>query len=198
MKIPATIRAGDTIKWRDLPTTDVLGAPIDGSTHGLTYYLRTNHTHQGATVAGVTVPGAPNGTGWNFTITSTTSAGFVADTWFWQAIATANVGGAKLTLGSGSLVVEASLAYTGTPSKFDGRTQARIDLEAVQAAIRSMVSGGAVAEYTIGNRRLKKMELADLLALESKLKADVVREERAAMIANGMGDPRKVYVRFTR
>ena len=78
---------------------DVFGAPIDGSTHGLTYYLRTNHNHQGATVAGVTVVGTPQGSGWTFTISAATSAGFVADTWYFQAIATANVGGAKTTLG---------------------------------------------------------------------------------------------------
>jgi hypothetical protein len=66
----------------------------------------------------------------------------------------------------------------------------------VQAAIRSIISGGAVAEYTIGSRRLKKMEMADLLALESKLKAEVKREQAAAMVANGLGNPHNLFVRF--
>ena len=192
MKIPARIRAGDTIKWRDMPAQDVLGNVIDSSSWTLTYYLRTNTNHEGATVVGTTYQ-----QGWEFTIAAGTSTGFDAGQWFWQAIAS-NAGGEKLTLGAGQLTVDPALSYEGLPHAYDGRTQARKDLEAVQAAIRSMVSGGAVAEYTIGTRRLKKMELADLLALESKLKADVVREERAAMIANGMGDPRKIHVRFTR
>jgi hypothetical protein len=198
VKIPSKIRAGDTVVWADLPTVDTFGAPVDGSTHGLTYFLRTNHNHQGATVAGVTVVGTPQGGGWTFTISSTTSAGFVADTWYWQAIATANAGGAKATLGSGSLVVEPSLSYTGQPGAFDGRSQAQKDLEAVQGAIRSLMSGGAVQEYRIGTRSLKRYELADLLTLESKLKADVARENKAAMIANGLGNPHNLYVRFGR
>jgi hypothetical protein len=70
------------------------------------------------------------------------------------------------------------------------------DLAAVQAAIRAMVSGGAVAEYTIGTRRLKKMELTDLLQLEGKLKAEVKREQAAALMANGLGNPFNLFVRF--
>jgi hypothetical protein len=53
-----------------------------------------------------------------------------------------------------------------------------------------------VAEYTIGSRRLKKMEMADLLALESKLKVEVKREQAAAMVANGLGNPHNLFVRF--
>jgi hypothetical protein len=113
-------------------------------------------------------------------------------------VATANTGGAKTTLGNGSLVVEPSLVYAGQPSAFDGRSQAQKDLESVQAAIRSLMSGGAVQEYRIGNRNLKRYELADLLALETKLKADVAREQKAAMIANGLGNPHNLFVRFGR
>ena len=198
VKIPSKIRAGDTVVWADDPTVDVFGAPIDGSNHGLTYYLRANHNHQGATVAGVTVVGTPQGSGWTFTISSATSAGFVADTWYFQAIATANAGGAKTTLGSGSLIVEPSLVYTGAPAKFDGRSQAQQDLDACQAAIRSLMSGGAVQEYRIGTRSLKRYDLAELLALESRLKAQVARENKAALIANGLGNPHNLFVRFGR
>jgi hypothetical protein len=196
VKIPSKIRAGDTVVWRDEATVDVFGAPIDGSNHSLTYYLRTNHNHQGATVAGVTVVGTPAGSGWTFTIPAATTAGFVADDWYFQAVATANAGGAKTTLGSGSLTVEANLAYAGQPSAFDGRSQAQKDLDAVQAAIRSLMSGGAVQEYRIGTRNLKRYDLAELLALESRLKAVVARENKAAMIANGLGNPHNMFVRF--
>jgi hypothetical protein len=196
VNIPAQIRAGDTVQWRDDAARDNLGNVIDGSNHGLTYYLRTNHNHQGATVAGVTVPGTPSGAGWTFTIAKTTTDGFVADQWFWQAVATANVGGAVTTIGAGQLTVLPGLDYSGQPSAFDGRTQAQKDLDAVQAAIRSMISGGAVAEYTIGSRRLKKMEMADLLTLEGKLKAEVKREQAASMAANGLGNPHNLFVRF--
>lgn len=178
--------------WRDEPTVDVLGAAIDSSNHSLTYYIRFNRNNHGATVTGVA-----DGTGWRFTISSVVSGGFHEDDiGYWQAVATAVVGGAKTTLGSGTFEVEPNLAYTGTPAAIDARSQAQKDLDAVQAAIRSLMSGGAVQEYRIGTRNLKRYDLAELLALESRLKAVVARENKAAMIANGLGNPHNMFVRF--
>jgi hypothetical protein len=142
--------------------------------------------------------GSPFDSGWEFTISAGTSAAFDAGVWYFQAVATALSGGEKTTLGSGQIEVLPSLGYAGAPGAFDGRSQAQKDLDAVQAAIRSLMSGGAVQEYRIGTRSLKRYELADLLALESKLKADVARENKAAMIANGLGNPHNLYVRFGR
>ena len=189
MNIPPSIRAGDTIRWRDPSAVDVFGAPITSASHGLTYYLRTNTASEGASVVGTAYD-----SGWELTISATTSAAFDAGQWYWQAIATA--GSEKLTLGAGQLEVQPALSYAGTPGAFDGRSQAEKDLDAVQAAIRAIVSGGAVAEYTIGSRRLKKMEMTDLITLESKLKAEVKREQAAALQAQGLGNPHNLFVRF--
>ena len=187
--IPPLIRAGDTIKWRDDAGVDNLGNEITSATWTLTYYLRTNTASEGATVVGTAY-----GTGWEFTITAATSAGFDAGNWYWQALATYST--EKLTLGAGQVEVVAALNYAGTPGAFDGRSQAQKDLDAVQAAIRALVSGGVVREYTIGNRSLKKYEMADLLQLESKLKAEVKREQMAELMANGQGNPHNLFVRF--
>jgi hypothetical protein len=188
MRIPATARSGDTVRWRDAPFRGTLRESISAETHALSYIIR-GQAGQGATVQGV-----PAGQEWTFVFVPQ----LVPGTYYWQAVAVEIGGTEQTTAGAGSLEILPNLAFSGTPGEYDGRSQARKDLEACQAAIRSLVSGGAVAEYTIGNRRLKKMELSDLLALESKLKADVVREEAAMMIANGMGDPRKLHVRFRR
>ncbi len=190
VNIPATIRAGDTVKWRDDASVDAFGAAVTSSTWTLTYYLRTNTASEGATITGTAY-----GQGWELTIAAATSAGFDAGQWYWQAIATA--GSEKLTLGAGQLEVLAALNYAGTPGAFDGRSQAQQDLDAVQAAIRAMVSGGAVAEYTIGSRRLKKLPLTELLQLEAKLKSDVKREQAADLAANGLGNPHNLFVRFS-
>ena len=189
MNIPSQIRAGDTIQWRDDAGVDNLANAISSSDYTLTYYLRTNTASEGATVVGTAY-----GTGWAFAIAAGTSTGFDAGQWFWQAVATKT--GSTVTLGAGQLSVLAALNYTGTPGAVDGRTQAQQDLAAVQAAIRAMVSGGAVAEYSIGSRSLKKMATTDLLQLESKLKAEVKREQAAALIANGLGNPFNLFVRF--
>jgi hypothetical protein len=189
MRIPSTIRAGDTITWRDDATVDNLGNAITSSTHTLRYYLRTNTASEGATVTA-----AAFGNGWESTISATTSAAFDAGTWYWQAIASA--GSSVITIGVGQLAVVAALAYTGTPAAVDGRSQAEQDLAAVQTAIRSIISGGGVQKYTIGSRSVEKMKLEDLLTLESRLKAEVAREQKANAIANGLGNPHAMFVRF--
>ena len=189
MNIPSEIRAGDTIKWRDIPGADNLGNVISSSDYTLTYYLRTNTSTEGATVVGTAY-----GTGWEFTIAAATSADFNEGQWYWQAVATKT--GSTVTMGSGQLTVLRSLSYTGTPGAVDGRSQAEQDLAAVQAAIRAIVAGGVAKEYTIGNRNLKKYDMADLLQLESKLKAEVKREQMADLIANGLGNPHNLFVRF--
>jgi hypothetical protein len=189
VQIPSTIRAGDTVQWRDISGADNLGNVIDSGSWSLSYYLRTNTASEGATVVGTAY-----GTGWEFTIAAGTSTGFDAGQWYWQAVATKT--GSTVTMGSGQLTVLRSLSYTGTPGAVDGRSQAQQDLDAVQAAIRAIVAGGVAKEYTIGNRNLKKYDMADLLQLEAKLKAEVKREQMADLIANGLGNPHNLFVRF--
>ncbi len=189
MNIPSEIRAGDTIQWRDVAGVDNLGNEVSSSDYTLTYYLRFNAASEGATVVGTAY-----GTGWQFSIAAATSVNFDAGIWYWQAVATKT--GSTITLGSGQSTVLAALSYSGTPAALDGRSQAQKDLDAVQAAIRAIVSGGVVRQYTIGNRSLSKYDLTDLLALETKLKADVNREQKAQLIANGLGNPFNLFVRF--
>jgi hypothetical protein len=191
VNFPARITEGDTVKWRDDASTDVFGNAISSPTGWtLTYYFRFDRNNHGATAVGTAY-----GQGWQFSLTAATTEGFHPDdTGYWQAVATK--AGETVTLGSGQFEIDANLAYTGTPAAVDNRSQAQKDLDAVQAAIRPRFSGGAVAEYTIGSRRLKKMELADLLALESNLKASVKREQAAQLQANGLGNPHNLFVRF--
>ena len=190
MNIPKKIYAGTTIKWRDDAAVGPLNESITSGTGNwsLTYYLRTNTNHEGHTVVGTSY-----GTGWEFTISATDSAGFDAGDWFFYA--EASKGSEKFTLGNGQLEVLASLSYTGQPGAFDGRTQAEKDLDAVTAAIRAIIADKA-AEYSIGNRTFKRVDLAELRSRESQLNYIVNLERRRAKIANGLGDPFTKYVRF--
>ena len=69
-------------------------------------------------------------------------------------------------------------------------------METIEAAIRTLISGGAIKEYKIGNRNAKKYELAELLTLKSQYKVELVREKQAETMANGLGNPRATFVRF--
>ena len=190
MAIPSKIRAGDYIQWRDSETQDVFGNSISSPDWSVTYYLRTNTSTVGATVTSSAYL-----TGWQFTISSNDSANFVDGDWYFQAVADKS-NNEKQTILSGKIEVLPALSYTGTPSDFDGRSQVRKDLDLVQTAIRNLVSGGVVKEYKIGTRSAKKYEMEELILLESKLKAELKREEAAELVANGRGNPRNMFVRF--
>lgn len=192
MNIPKKIYAGQTIKWRDDAFTGPLNESITSGTGNwtLTYFLRTNTNQEGHQVVGTSY-----GTGWEFTISATDSAGFDAGDWY--VFAEATKGSEKFPLGNARIEVFTTYTYASDaqPGAFDGRTQAEKDLDAVTAAIRAIIADKA-AEYSIGNRTFKRVDLAELRMRESQLKAIVVRERKAAMIANGLGDPHSLYVRF--
>ena len=187
MNIPKQIYAGTTIKWRDDAAVGPLNESITSSDWTLTYYLRTNTNHEGHTVVGTSY-----GSGWEFIISATDSAGFDAADWFFYAEATK--GSEKFTLGSGRFEVLASLAYTGQPGAFDGRTAAEKERDDIEAALSKFKDGAQ--EYSIGNRTFKRVAMADLQMRLNRLNAIIVRERKAAMIANGLGDPHSLYVRF--
>ena len=189
MNIPKKIYAGQTIKWRDDGFVGPLNESITSGDWTLTYYLRYDQTHEGHRVAGTSY-----GTGWEFTISATDSAAFDAGNWYVYAEATKD--SEKFPLGTARVEVFASLTYTGSePAAFDGRTQAEKDLDAVTAAIRAIIADKA-SEYSIGNRTFKRVAMADLQMRLNRLNAIIVRERKAAMIANGLGDPHSLYVRF--
>lgn len=187
MNIPKQIYAGTTIKWRDDGAVGPLNESITSADWALTYYLRTNASQEGHTVAG-----SSYGTGWEFAISATDSAGFDSGDWFFYA--EASKGSEKFTLGSGRLEVLASLAYTGQPAAFDGRTAAEKERDDIEAALAKFKDGAQ--EYSIGNRTFKRVAMADLQMRLNRLNAIIVRERKAAMIANGLGDPHSLYVRF--
>lgn len=185
MKIPSQITAGDSVSWIDDPTSDNLGNAIDSSSWTLKYDFR-----QGSISLSVTA--VANGSGWKTSLTAAQSTDFSAGAAYFQAYVT--LGSNRITLGSGQITFNDNLAASDVP--YDGRTQAKKDLDAVQAAMRAMIAGGAVQEYSIRGRQLRKIPMADLLLMESQLKTQVARENKAQSIANGLGNPHNVFVRF--
>lgn len=189
ISVPEIIYAGDTVIF-DVPAfSEATGTNITSGTYTLKWYARTNTASEGATITGVA-----ESDGWRITVPSSTSAGFDAGLWTWQAIATS--GALQYTAGRGQFTVKATLEYAGTPGAFDDRSRAEIDLEKVEAAIRTLAEGGVVQEYTIGNRSLKRYKMSELLQLRDTLKAEVDRERRAEKIRQGLGNPGVTRVRF--
>lgn len=187
MNIPLTLTMGDSYTWKDFATTDNLGNNVDAPTWTLYYAISGGS-------ATLILTGARDGTSnsWTTSISSAQTMALSAGTYYWQAYVTS--GSSRQTLGTGQINILQNVAIAG--ANYDGRSQFKKDLDAVQAAMRAMITGGAVAEYTIGNRSVRRIPMSDLIVLEAKLKAQVVREERASKIAQGLGDPGSIYVRF--
>ena len=178
------------MQWRIPASQDVFGNSISSPDWSVIYYLRTNLGPLGATITS-----SAYNDGFQFTIASNVTEAFAAGDWFYQAVANKS-GNEKQTIYTGQFEVLEGLSYSGTPSNYDGRSQVEKDLETIQTAIRTIISGGVVQEYKIGTRSAKKYELKELLALESRYKAELVREKQGEMIANGLGNPRATFVRF--
>ena len=190
MAFPQSIRQGDFIQWNIPASQDYYGNSISSPDWSVVYYLRTNTGPLGATISS-----SAFNDGFQFTIASNVTATFTAGTWFYQAVANKS-GAEKQTIYTGQFKVLESLEYSGTAVNYDGRSQVEKDLATIQAAIRNIISGGAIQEYKIGTRTAKKYELSELIQLESRYKAELVREKQAEMIANGLGNPRATFVRF--
>ena len=190
MTFPSPIRAGDFIQWNIPANQDYYGNSISSPDWSVVYYLRTNTGPIGATVNS-----SAYNDGFKFEIASNVTATFTAGDWYYQAVANKS-GAEKQTLYTGSFEVLKSLEFSGTAFNYDGRSQLQKDLEIVQTAIRNIINGGGVQEYKIGTRSAKKYELSELLALESRYKAELIRQKQGEMIANGLGNPRQTFVRF--
>ena len=189
--VPDLIYAGDTVIF-DVPAfKDAIGTTIDSGTYTLKWYARTNTASEGATITGVA-----EGDGWRITIPASTTANFDAGLWTWQAVATEDTNNTQYTAGRGQFTVKATASYTGTPGAFDDRSRAEIDLENVDAAIRTFSSGGMVQEYSIGGRSLRRYKMTELLELRSTLQNEVAMERRREKIRQGLGNPGLAKVRF--
>ena len=192
MAIPPSITSGVDAVWVDAETVDVFVDSVTSTTHSLVYYFRLNINAQALTSTSVA-----SNSGWKTTLSAAaTTSVDPSPNWFFQAVLTKIGDSTVQEYSRGQIEIRPSLAYTGTPGAFDGRTQAQKDLDAVKAAIRSIVAGGAVSEYRIGTRNLKRYDLSELLELESRLKSIVAKENKAKLIASGLGDPHNLYVRF--
>lgn len=184
MNIPRKLVNGDSFTWKDAATMDNLRNAISAPTWTLLYAIR------GAVNLDLTA--TQDGTGWSTTISKVQSATLTPGEYYWQAFASA--GTSRIAIGAGKLTMLVNLATASAGAEL--RSQTKQDLDAVQAAMRAMIAGGAVAKYVIANRQVEKMHMTDLIALESKLKVQLAREQRADDQANGLGNPNNTFVRF--
>lgn len=184
--IPATLQAGDSAIWKDGPWSvysDVDEAVIQftSAEYSLIYGI--------VGPSALSVTAVPLGDGWKTTITPAQSAALQTGRYAWSAYLSKT--GFRLSVLSGWLTVTANLATQ--VAGYDPRSEAEKALAACEAAL---ANGAGVVEYTLGDRHVRKTGAADILKACHYWREVVAREKAAASLSAGLGNPRRLFVRF--
>lgn len=177
---PAEVSAGDRLQWTktlaDFP-------PSEGWT--LTYYLRANVPNGQIDLAAAT-----SGTGYAVDVSPDTTAGYTPATYSWQAFVSKT--GSRHQVGSGTLKVNPN--FTEITEPYDGRSQARRILDAIDLVIEGRASSD-VQRYVMQavGRSVDKMTIADLLKFRDYWLTEVKKEEA---MASGLYK-KNIFIRFT-
>lgn len=186
MSIPANLIVGDSASWTDDPFIDANGKRYESGTYTLKYELR------GGGVA-VSITAAANGTGWKTTLPTTVSATLVAGLYFWAAVLTAT--GERITIAHGEFNALADITTAG--AAYDGRSQAEIALGVAENALATFKSSqGRIRKYTIGGRSMEFGAVSEILEVISYWRTRIANEHVSKQIADGLGNPKNLYVRF--
>lgn len=188
MNIFTTITAGDSANWVDDPVAlkdGRLASPADG--WQLTYALRGPSQ--------LDVSASASGTQWACAVSASDSAGLTVGLYNWVAIVAK--GSERFTVGGGQVTVTVDL--TTVTTAFDGRSQAQKALTDCETALATFNNtGGRVKKYEIAGRSMEFQTIGDLMTLHAFWKAKVLAEGAAQATANGLGNPRNLFVRFVK
>ena len=185
MNIPAQITAGDSASWTDAPFIDAQGRLLDASVYTLKHLLRGP--------AALDLTAVSDGKGWKSSLTTTQSATLTAGAY--TVVAQVSKSGERITVGSGRLTVLPDLSAQA--AGYDGRSLAEKALADAESALADLTRSGAkVKEYKIGTREARYYTAPELISAITFWKARVMNERTAQDIANGLGNPRNLMVRF--
>lgn len=183
---PQTLRAGDTWKWR---REDLAAYPA--GTWVLKYRFKN-------AAGGFEVTASADGLNHSVTVAASTTAAYAAGTY--DYVAWVAYSGEEYTIGSGRIKVEPDLRGVSASAALDIRSPARKILEKLEVAMQAR--DPTLASYSIqtgnGSRTRTFATLAEVRIEYEHVRAEVAREDQAASIAAGNGNPRKLFVRFGR
>ena len=188
LNIPSSIVPGDTVVWRD---RSLRGK--DPSTGIDTDYKPTDYALSWAIrgASAIDAIAVPDGNEFVTTIAASATAALIPGSYFWQAYV--ERASDRLTIAKGRLTVLTNLNIN-LPD-YDGRTNPEKMLEAVEIALSSGVTKG-IQSYTIKGRSLARYSIPELIQLRNQLRIEVSRAKAAESIEQGLGDPRRLYVRW--
>lgn len=150
------------------------------------WVLNTRFVYDGSGTA-FTITSSASGDDHVTTVAAATTAGWSAGVCTW--VQWVEKSGEVVSIGNGKITFLPDPRTATAP--IDLRTAAQIGLDNVRAVLRGTASQG-VRGYSIAGRSLDRYSIQELIALESKLAADVKREQP------GHGIRAKTFVRLGR
>lgn len=180
---PTNVVVGDFIQWR---RTD-LGSDYPNTAYTMTYVARI--TAGGNTEIQLT--GTAYGNDYLFTVSSTTSAAFVAGYYHWQLEAVRISDSNRIVIDRGSFNAIADLDVNGA----DPRSHAEIMIGKIESLLQGKADAD-VANYSVAGRSLTKMSFAELQKARDDYKAEFAKETIAERIRKGQASGSTIKVRF--
>lgn len=177
---PQTIRAGDLVSW----TKTLQDYPADAG-WSLVYTLINGSTK-------ITINASASGVDHRVSVAAATSANYAAGSYTWMA--RVSKGLEIYTVGVGSLKIQPNLDALST---FDGRSHAKVMVEAIEAAIQGRASSVQL-RMTINNRSIEYLSPTELIKWLSFYRAEVAKEAQLESIQRTGKNPRNIGVRFHR
>lgn len=124
----------------------------------LTYYFRGTGT-------GFDIEATASGSKFVIVVPSTATETMVAGQYSYQGFV--EKGTERIQVDSGTVQVFPSLVGSDVSATFDGRSEVKKILDAIDATIAGKATSDQL-EYTIGNRQLRRYEFKDLILLRDK------------------------------
>lgn len=180
---PDVVSPGDFIQWK---RTDI-GSDYPNTAYTATYVARIT----GGGNTEIQVVGTASGSGYLFSVSSTTSADFVVGLYHWQLEIKRNSDNNRIIIDRGYFTCVADLDVNGS----DPRTHSEI----MVAKIESILSGKAdsdVASYTIAGRSLSKMSFKELIDARDYYKREAQKEAVSERIRKGQATGSTIQIRF--
>ncbi len=179
---PLSFTAGDTLKW-------LRSEPDYSAADGWTLkYRLINASNKYDITAGA------SGSDHLVNVAATTTAAYAAGEYTWQRYV--EKAGERYTTGTGTLTIKPDLAAQA--AGLDTRSNARkILAELEDARVDYATNGqGVIQRYTIGGREMWFRGAADFVREIEYWRSQVQQEEAAESVAQGLGNPRRYFVRF--
>jgi hypothetical protein len=168
-----------------------LGADYPPASYSLKYSLRLENVG-----TEIEINASEIGSDYIVEVASSTTVGYAAGRYHWQAYIIRTSDSERLVIGAGTLELKPNRDAAST----DPRSHVKRTLDTLEVAIEALASG-TLQSYTILGRTATKKDLAGpngLIVLRDKYKAEYQRELDVERVAKGLGSSRRIGVRFAR